>query len=370
MGIRNMLYITKCKGKEYNIFLFNAVGIRNRYVVNVLQFIYPILFVFNVFVSLVLTLCKFFVSLVGGLFRTKPIDKQYDELFLNFMDLFTERVKSADLYCKSNYWVIGPNVGRSFIPKDKNIIDYRCQIDMVDNFKILKLSLSTIWNYLLHGKCLCLVHKAWQFYEAYVGLSKITQNSNIYFSNQSDKYAILFDNIPSRKKILLQHGIALNWGILPCPLRHIDIFYAISEHTWQDAFAYILIGSPQLKFFNPTISLTDFNLERKSVLIVSEVTYFEQEVEILKALSKLNIEVFLKRHPGFTNDQCYRDLQSKYKFCYITDKVFPKVDFVVSYFSTLVFEYMEHGIPVYMYNSKEDFSVQRMLGELRKTFDM
>lgn len=46
--------------------------------------------------------------------------------------------------------------------------------------------------------------------------------------------------------------------------------------------------------------------------------------------------------------------------------MFPKVDFVISYFSTLAFEYMAHDIPVYMYGLKDGYSRDEMLLEFNK----
>ena len=366
MGHRNMMCIVRKHGKEFNTFLYSYIGINNVAVVKMLQLFFPLLFILNVIWAFLLTIAKFLISLVK-VFGKKPyVYRRFDELYLNFTYMFMERTKAAGLYQNSKYWVIGPNIDKAFIPKDKELIDYRQAISLIDNFNILSRSFNTIWNYMCHERSLCLVHKVWQFYEVQIGLSKIASNSKIYFANQSDKYASLFDSISTGPKVLLQHGIALNWDVLPCPLEHIDIFYAISSQTWQDAYANILVGQPELKFFNPTIQLIDYKNKRKSVLIVSEVTYFEQEVKILKALRGQNVDVYLKRHPGFVQDECYRNLQQEFDFTYITEKIFPKVDFVISYFSTLAYEYMAYDIPVYIYNTAEDFNVEIMLSEMNK----
>ena len=366
MGQRNMMCIVRKHGKEFNTLLYSYVGINNAAVVKLLQLFFPLLFILNVIWAFLLTIVKFLVSLVK-VFGKKPYAYRHlDELYLNFTYMFMERTKAAGLYQNSKYWVIGPNIDKAFIPKDKELIDYRQAISFIDNFTILSRSLNTILNYLFYERSLCLVHKAWQFYEVLIGVSKIAPNSKVYFANQSDKYAILFDSISTGPKVLLQHGIALNWDVLPCPLEHIDTFYAISSQTWQDAYANILVGQPELKFFNPTIQLTDYKNNRRSVLIVSEVTYFEQEVKILKALRGQNVDIYIKRHPGFVQDECYRNLQKEFDFTYITEKIFPKVDFVISYFSTLAYEYMAHGIPVYIYNTAEEFNVEIMLSEMNK----
>lgn len=366
MGQRNMMCIVKKEGKEFNLLLYNYIGITSNRSLGLLQFFSPFFYILNVLGACIITLVKFIVSLFTSLYRTRPEIIEHDELFLNFTYMFLERTKAANLYKGSKYWVIGPNIERKFVPKDKKIVEYKLFVSFADNFKILALSFNTIWNYLCYERSLCLIHKVWQFYELQIALSKIARNSTVYFANQSDKYATLIDNIPTKKKVLLQHGIALNWAKLPCPLKHVDTFYAISNQTWQDAYANILEGEPELKYFNPTIELTVYKNEKKSVLIVSEVTYFDQEREMLKALKDIDIVVYLKRHPGFSQDECYRNLQKEYGFNYVTEKVFPKVDFVISYFSTLAYEYMVHDIPVYIYNTKEEYNSEVMLKAFQK----
>ena len=50
----------------------------------------------------------------------------------------------------------------------------------------------------------------------------------------------------------------------------------------------------------------------------------------------------------------------------IEDKKFPKVDFVISYYSTLAYEYLAYDIPVYMYMTKEEFDAKEMMVRLKK----
>lgn len=366
MGQRNMMCIVQKQGIDFSEFLFGYMGIKSKLVKSILIFVHPILYTLNIICSLLITIFKFFVAFFISIFRKQREIGEYNELYLNFTYMFIERTRAADLYQKSKYWIIGPNISDDYIPKEKTIVDYVSNISMTDNFVILSRSLNTIINYMFHERSLCLVHKAWQFYEVQVGLSKLTNNSILYFANQSDKYATLIDSLPSRRKVLLQHGIALNWDKLPYPLHNVDEFYSISNLTWQDAYQNILDCNPELKFFNPTIKLTDLNCKKKSVLIVSEITYFEQEKEMLKSLKEMEVDIFLKKHPGLTNDYCYINLQKDFKFTYITEKVFPRVDFVISYFSTLAFEYMAHDVPVYLYHSKEEYDNEEMIKQLNE----
>jgi hypothetical protein len=125
-------------------------------------------------------------------------------------------------------------------------------------------------------------------------------------------------------------------------------------------------GNPTLKFLKPTIRLTKCSGSKKKVLIVSCITFYDREVEILKDLKGLDVEVYLKAHPGLTNDACYRKIQKEYGFNYITENIFPKVDFVISYDSTLAYEYMAWNIPVYMYEPEEKYDGSAMMDALNK----
>ena len=366
-GIDNILYITKKNCWRYNKYGLNSLGLKKGTLWTVL-FFSPLLFLIIILYAVIYVSYKF----VNGVINYSP-DKDSnvisgDNLFLLFTPLLIDRCKRANLYSESNNWIIGPNVKNvdsSSLPG--TIIKYKEFLTKSDSFRIFSESLSTLFGYIKYFPCLQPVYNVWDYYEVMVSLEKISPAKRLYFSNQSDRWALLFDEMKTNGKTLLQHGIALNWGKVPYMLHRVDEFYAISNQTWQDAYNYILECSPSLKIMRPTIKLEEVKNEGVTVLIVSEITHIKLEERIIKFLNGKGVGVYLKKHPYLTNDISYLELKQKYGFAYITYKLFPRVDFVISYFSTLAYEYMAWDIPVYVYESEIDFDfnvVEEMLSSI------
>lgn len=365
-GIDNILFITKNNCWRYNKYGLNSLGLKGVKLWAVLLFS-PLLFFLIVFYAVLYVTFKFIQGVI--IFSHDEYSNvSGDNLFLLFTPLLIDRCKRANLYSESNNWIIGPNVNSvdtSSLPG--TIIGYKECLKKSDSFRIFRESLLTLFGYIKFFPCLQPVYNVWDYYEVKVSLEKIAPNNRLYFSNQSDRWALLFDEIKSNGKTLLQHGIALNWGKVPYMLHQVDEFYAISNQTWQDAYNYILDSIPSLKIMRPTIELKEVKNEGITVLIVSEITHIKLEERIIKFLNEKGVIIYLKKHPYLTNDMCYLELQQQYGFRYITDKFFPKVDFVISYFSTLAYEYMAWDIPVYVYDSEVNFDfnvVEEMLSNI------
>lgn len=129
-------------------------------------------------------------------------------LFLDISIFLVTRTKAADLFESSEYWVrskcmkpVGNLSGKTIIICD----EYLSPIDCV---KSLILSIRDIFIYLFKFNCIYPVYKAFYYYCVYLSLEKIVEGNTIVFSNQCDRWALMFDALPSKSKILLQHGLA------------------------------------------------------------------------------------------------------------------------------------------------------------------
>lgn len=366
-GQGNLSFIMNAKGVEYNKQLLKNMGIANFKLINFISFFSPILYVINICFAFLFISLKFLIKFFAILFSHRKKEIVTSDLFLFFAYPFYDRCKAANKYNNSIYWVIGPNVNANkFDLNQKQLISYDEYVTAEEALFAYFKSLSTIIHYISSYSCIVLVHKTYEFYLTYYNLKRIAKQSNIYFSNQSDKWASLFDYIKTSDKHLLQHGIVANWGKLPYPLDNINVFHSISNNTWQDAYDNILTKKPKLAIMNPTISLTEIDKEKTNILLVSYISMFDLEVEIIKFFQNKGYELIVKKHPGLENDFAYRSLLNEYKFNYITEKIFPKVDLVISYYSTLAYEYMAYNIPVYMYNIREEFSFEELNKYLSK----
>lgn len=369
-GQANLKFLVKARTTtEYNDYLFNQINIRNSRIILILNLFSPILYVVNVLICLLFVIVKFIISFFT--YRWKVDQEEYSdfkELYFFFINHFPDRCKAAKYYEQSKFWIVSPAIDISkYNINGKSIVNYQSFLTKSDSFLILCESFGFLFEYIIKVRNICLIHKIWDFYEIKYSLKRIGKDSTFYFSNQSDKYALLFDQLKSNGKVLFQHGIVANWGVLPYRLNNITEFHSISQQTWVDAYNNLLHCNPQLVVMEPTIQLYDLSETDFSVLIVAEMDYINIECIILEELAKYNsIKVYLKKHPALVNDGSYRELQTKYGFEYITEKKFPKVNFVISYYSTLAYEYMAYDIPVYMYMTKEEYSSEEMLKQLKE----
>ena len=341
--------------RSFNKDAYKYYGIQNGFIIYLLDHLFHVFRLLIVFVSLIYIYINFIICEIKLLFKKSVACNVKDEnLFLFFLPLFYSRCKLADLYDNSKYWIVGGVIDVCNYKLDgKTLLDYRIVLDNKDYYKILKQSIGTIMEYVLKYDCYYTVYKTWSYYETYVGLKKITKDNNIFFSNQSDRWAIMFDALPSKSKTLIQHGIASPTIVCPAQLLRIDTMYAISKQTVDDMLYSVLNCRPEIKYLKPTICLTEISSDKKTVLLVAHIMFFEQEMKILKILYDTGFDIWLKKHPEVKNDSCYKDLQIEYDYHYITDAIFPKVDCVVSYQSTLAYEYMMFNVPTFIYDQNE-----------------
>jgi len=367
-GHENLKFLTHTDHSifAFNHYMYRLIGIKSNVIMILIDILSPVLYILNILFSFLYFCYKCFFGFIIYDINIKSIPEDLDALYLFFYNYYVDRCRSARLYEGSKYFLLMPNIDMKFVHiPGKNIVDYKNYVKKEDAFKIWRKSVICLFEYIVNDRTHCLVHKAWEYFELEVSLNRIAPNCVLYFCNQSDKWSLLFDNVSSRSKVLLQHGVASIYGKVPFPLKHINKFYSMTQETWQDAYSTILDCKPELVFMEPTIHLYDTTDSKFRVLIVADIIHFEKEMKIIHELSRdSNISIYMKKHPALVADECYRDLQKQYNFTYIVEKQFPQVDFVISYYSTLAYEYMSYNIPVYMYINSEDFSLEKLKEQL------
>ena len=174
------------------------------------------------------------------------------------------------------------------------------------------------------------------------------------FANHKDRWAILFDESHQTSKTLLQHGVESTNYKYPIKLKNITELYAFNAKSCELLKNTILDCSPAVKFLRPTIKLTSCSSSAKLlVLIVSPISPLkEREEYIVKKLQCNDIDIYIKPHYQNKDYSFYEYLAQDNRFNLIKEQIFPKVDLVVSYDSTLVLEYQMCGIDVLLYDNK------------------
>lgn len=201
----------------------------------------------------------------------------------------------------------------------------------------------------------------------------------VYMGDHFDRWAILLDLIAlDKRKIknlsLVQHGSLKNSeGVFPLKLavklKYVRTLYCFDKESCDLFDEYIMQNKRcySVDYFKNSIQLTDMGpLECLSVLIVGHFLCLSFHVELSKYISHVcgeKIQLFYKPHPT----QEINGLDSE-NWLTITDSaIFPCVDFVISYPSTLVEQYGMHGIPVVIHSiSRKENDLSRALNDIQK----
>ena len=214
--------------------------------------------------------------------------------------------------------------------------------------------------------------RAFDWCMADFALRHVPLDVDMTFSSICDRMAILYDRLPHSQKTMVQHGT----------MHFHNVVLDASHYVWQDDLgAYIwkslYKSSPTTVYCytkDDEIALsrsvianhpkyihmgygfkTAFKPEKKSLLIVGQPSlFFETEKQIIKQLQGLDIIVYLKNHPAESN-ALYKELRQEFDFRFIQglDTRLPAVELLISYDSTLAYEYASVGTKVLYYGHFE-----------------
>lgn len=243
-------------------------------------------------------------------------------------------------------------------------------LDFVSLGEVLKSSIQSV---LLHFQVITsmgydkyfLSFKAYEWCLTDYALRHVALDVELVFSSICDRMSILYDNLPHRNKTLIQHGtmhfVGNNGGS-----RYMTWNNELGFYVWNSLYksspstvycftpddkialsSSVIANSPNYIYisygFKPT-----FKPSKKSILIVGNIAVFEREESLLlEHLQDLDIDLYLKGHPVYS-DNLYNAFRKKYRFHYIEalSSKYPDVDLVISYDSTLAFEYASIGTKV------------------------
>lgn len=235
----------------------------------------------------------------------------------------------------------------------------------------------------------CIYRKYGKYYELFAlnsfnwllykkSVDKIPYNSVVYFIDHKDRWALLEDKLRVKDKILIQHGTEIstqnnNLTIefskgrycqnLPYKFHTLTKIYAFSEIEFEAIIHSIVACMPMKIIAGFDFVMDDISIEKYSILIVGHAFYYgDIEKELLERLQCEDITVYLKNHPT-QNPDFYLPLMNLYKFIFVNENFFPKVNLVISYESTLANEYQSVGVEV-VYHTKK--SIDEILKHVKQ----
>ncbi len=205
----------------------------------------------------------------------------------------------------------------------------------------------------------------------YRALISIPPNNILLSCHQIDPVALLIDNISHQKKILLQHGTVIfkhnthnlpseiltkdkDYDIwvynMPIKLQNLDVMYAFSEEEYIGYKLSMCKCNPESVIVGYGIKTTKLNMTGFTVLIIGYFKgYGDREEKVIGMLNEAQVNVLIKNHP-MQDVSAYNKLKAVYNFEILNMPVFPVVDLVISYESTLALEYASIGINVIYYD--------------------
>ena len=193
-----------------------------------------------------------------------------------------------------------------------------------------------------------------------------TSTSNKYiFNNTYDRWAFLFGGL-SHETYFIQHGI-ISDSIRLIKIGSADFACYLNSRQRIICEKLLFKSSPKVFAYRKPFVFNSFdkliNNEKENVLLICNNMYFENEINIINDLTKKNFNLYIKPHP--TDDESnYIKLNDDKKFVILGKNEYPKMDFVISYVSTLADDYEINGCIVIRYEDLFKETYSKYFGEL------
>lgn len=187
----------------------------------------------------------------------------------------------------------------------------------------------------------------------------------IFYTDLISRWAYLFANLKNQV-VFLQHGIMP--PVKDCcfivKVGHADVAYYIDREQQVICESVMFKNKPKA-FFQDSMTFTAneklLNNGKKHILLVCNSLFWERENKIIVSFSDApQWNLYVKPHPK--NDLTpYVELQHSHDFVILDKKDFPKVDYVISYDSTLATDYINGGVTTLRYSDDNYESVLKQL---------
>lgn len=354
-GLENLVvYFHRVKDKNKSV-LFNRVPFFSHIHSDVLQkLIWSVCLIFEPIVSIVIeTLLLFGYLYKAVVTKKRPLS---DILYVSNGPMLKKRTISAKMYEQSVDWIYNFQISKEEKDAQKtvhSIFEYLSAFDViVSYFQAVSATICSIkvskLKYVMRN------YSSFEYCMTYHYLRNIPHNMTIGFCNQIDKWALLYDNAPLNK-ILFQHGIEMPTSNWPHKMKSVDTVFVLSMEESENLFRAAFERRPsRICVMDPTITLSPVDKSKYTILIVGFPGYrfFDKEEYIVKSFDKSPYLVYLKPHPGKEDMSRYISLvESHSNSCkLILDQMFPDVDIVISYRSTLAIEYQAYNKKVLLYS--------------------
>ena len=279
---------------------------------------------------------------------------------LAFSTRATELISKEVINLTPDIWLTFPWVDSSYLAKDTvkyNVFKFLSFYDLLLAFRLSVRSVFVFNKYYKNKGNVLQTYTSFTWFCSQIALQRI--EGNYYFAEHFDRWAVLIDTVSQtykRKGIivklcLVQHGLVGNISnnnklIIPTKLFNVSSLYAYGEDAvdyFKHAVFSLTAKVSDVFYYKNQLALTHLSNDSDfCVLFVGSPFCEKLHLHIYGKLKVIpNILVYYKPHPLYKINS--EILNQDWEVIY--DKsVFPSVDFLISYPSTLVSEYMDAGV--------------------------
>ncbi len=186
--------------------------------------------------------------------------------------------------------------------------------------------------------------------------------TSVWISNDCDRWAVLFDQLPtSGQRIIVQHGLLndppnyqgfRNPEALPTRLKNIDKIILFDKESEEKYRNLVIAGDCFPSFIYRCLRLSQSDVEDDEsttrAMIIGQIGYLKQECELANYLAQTlkHVRILVKPHPNSLSSQYKKHLDCRVG---LIDNLYnyPSVELCICFnFSSLGEIYEKHGIPV------------------------
>ena len=306
---------------------------------------------------------------------------------LAFSTRSTELIRKEVINVKPDIWLTFPWVDFSNLAENTvryNIFKFLSFNDLLLAFRLSLKSVFIFYKYYKNKGNVLQTYTSFTWFCSHIALEKI--EGEYFFAEHFDRWAVLIDTVSQMHKrkgvfiklCLVQHGLVgdisdNNKLNIPTKLKNVNLLYAYDETSVNYFEGSVFSSTAKLDnvfYYKNRLALTHFaNDSDFCVLFVGSPFCEKLHIDIYNKLKVFpNILFYYKPHPLYKINSAI--LNQQWEVLY--DKsVFPSVDFLISYPSTLVSEYTDSGVHSFVHpldlvvESSHDFTA-RIISFIKK----
>ena len=199
----------------------------------------------------------------------------------------------------------------------------------------------------------------------YRALKKLNPKK-IYFANHYDRWAILVDKLSiDGDKLQIQHGIEDYQVFSKYKLLTVKRCFCFDDYSMTIFKKNIHSDKAKVEYiiFDKHLETTWMGLD-KAILFIGGPSDSKKELDLIKEVANnfKDYTIFIKPHPVYSS-KIYKSLECKNVRVVDMKNIYPMVKAVISYKSTLAFDYEKNGVKV-LYHL--DANTSQIILELNK----